>query len=286
MLLDHPDGFDGLARAADIVGIAGTAGEHQRIDDDVFGLDAVLGSQQLYRTLRDRQFALAGECLRLQLIFVDGADNQRRAIGLCNRADLLEFLIAIFQVDRVNDALALAVGERQLDGLGIGGVDHDRRLAGGADQFLVEERDVGHLVAVGGLKANVDDMGAVLYLAPRDLDCLFPFLGGDQVLEGSRADHIGALADDQRTAGLFYFHHLRPAEVRAVRRRFDHARLASVGHLGDSVDVLLGGAAAAADDVEPAVADEAVQVFREGLRGFPGTCRRGREDPRWDSTRR
>ena len=35
----------------------------------------------------DGQFALAREGLRLQFIFVDGADDQRRAVGLRDRAD-------------------------------------------------------------------------------------------------------------------------------------------------------------------------------------------------------
>ena len=99
------------------------------------------------------------------------------------RADALELLFAVFQVDGVDDALALAIGERQLDGLGIGGVDHDRRLADLADQLLVEQRDVVHFVAVGALQADVDDVRAVLHLPARDLDGLFPFLRGDQVLE-------------------------------------------------------------------------------------------------------
>jgi len=38
-------------RRADVVGVAGGAGEHQRIDDDIFGRDAVLGGEQFYRTV-------------------------------------------------------------------------------------------------------------------------------------------------------------------------------------------------------------------------------------------
>ena len=139
------------------------------------GANAVFAGQQLDRTLRHRQFALARERLRLQLVFVDGSDHQRRAVGLGDRADALELLLAVFQVDRIDDALALAISERQLDGLRIGGVDHDRRLDL-ADQLLVERRDVRHLVAIGALQADVDDVRAVLHLPARDLAGLFPFL--------------------------------------------------------------------------------------------------------------
>ena len=48
----------------------------------------------------DRELALAREGLRLQLVFVDGADDQRRAVALGDRADALEFLFAVLQVDR------------------------------------------------------------------------------------------------------------------------------------------------------------------------------------------
>ncbi len=85
--LDQPDGFDGLDRAADVVFIAGRAGENQRIDDDVFGGDAVFFRQQLNRSLGHRQFPLARERLRLQLVLVDGSADNRRAVGFGERAD-------------------------------------------------------------------------------------------------------------------------------------------------------------------------------------------------------
>ena len=74
------------------------------------------------------QLALAGEGLGLQLVLVDGADDQRGAVSAGQGADALEFLLAVFEVDGVDDAFALALGERQLDGARIGGVDHDRRF--------------------------------------------------------------------------------------------------------------------------------------------------------------
>ena len=132
-----------------------------------------------HRPLRDGQLSLARERLRLQLVFVDAADHQRGAVTPCDRADPLELLFAVFEVDRVDDALALAIGERQLDRRRIGGVDHDRRLDL-ADQLLVERRDVLHLVAIARLQADVDDVRAVADLPPRDLGRLFPLLLGDQ----------------------------------------------------------------------------------------------------------
>ena len=171
-----------------------------------------------YGALRDRQLALAREGLRLQLVFVDGADHQRRAIPLRDGADALELLLAILQVDRVDDALALAVGERQFHRLRIGGVDHHRRFDF-AVELLVEGLDVLHLIAVGALQADVHDVRAVLHLPARDLGGLFPLLFGDQILEEPRPDHVGPLAHDQRPVALLGLHQFDARVVGAMRRR-------------------------------------------------------------------
>ena len=84
LLLDQPDGFDRLDRAADVVLIARGAGKDQRIDDDVFGRNAVFVGEQIDRTLRHGQFAFAREGLGLQLVFVDGADDQRGAVAFAS----------------------------------------------------------------------------------------------------------------------------------------------------------------------------------------------------------
>ena len=79
--LHHPDRLDGFDGASDVVFVAGGTGENQGVNDDVLGRDAVLFRQDLHRALRHGEFALAGEGLRLHLIFVDGADDQRPAVG-------------------------------------------------------------------------------------------------------------------------------------------------------------------------------------------------------------
>ena len=65
--------------------------------------------------LGDFEFALASECLRLYRVFVDASDDDRRAVGAGKRADALEFFFAIFEIDGIDDAFALAIGERELD---------------------------------------------------------------------------------------------------------------------------------------------------------------------------
>ena len=58
-LLDQPDAFDRFDAGADIVFVAGADREDERIEDDVFGLDAVFFGEQLERALA-RPAACAG----------------------------------------------------------------------------------------------------------------------------------------------------------------------------------------------------------------------------------
>ena len=66
---------------AGVVLVARRAREHERVEDDVVRPDAVLLRQQLVRALRHLQLALARDRLRLLLILVDAADDERRAVA-------------------------------------------------------------------------------------------------------------------------------------------------------------------------------------------------------------
>ncbi len=132
---------------------------------------------KLMRPPGDLELALAGEGLRLLGILVDDAEDHRRPVAPQQRRNRLDPLLAVLEVDRVDDRLALAVGERDLDRLGIGGVDHDRRLDRAAEP-IVELADRGLLVALGRLQTDVDDLGAALDLAAGDLGRLVPLAGG------------------------------------------------------------------------------------------------------------
>jgi hypothetical protein len=110
--------FDRLHRAADVILSPVAHGNTSGSKIMSSGGMPYFSRQQIHRALRHRQFALAREGLRLQLVFVDGPDNQRRAVSLRQRADALELLLAVFEIDRIDDALALAIGQRQFDGAG------------------------------------------------------------------------------------------------------------------------------------------------------------------------
>ena len=136
-------------------------------------------------------------------------------------------------------------------------------------QLLVESGSISFsLVAIRGLKADVDNVRAVFHLPAGDFGGFFPLLLGDQILEEARADDVGAFADDQRTVAFFGFHQLDAGIVGAVRARGLRARRFALGHLSDGADVSWRGPAAAADDVQPAVLDEVLQLRGERLRRF------------------
>src|SRR5262249_54782785 len=142
------------------------------------------------------QLALPGDGLRLFFIFVDAAHDQRRAILARERRYAVELLQAVFQIDGVDDRLALTEGERALNRYRIGGVDHyrDSHLT---DQLVVEQIDIAEFFAVGVLQIDVDDLGPALDLLAADLARLFVFLLGDQPFELARAHFVGAFTDDQ-----------------------------------------------------------------------------------------
>ena len=262
--LDQADAFDRLDRAADVVLVAGRAREDERVEDDVARADAEVLREQLPRALRDLDLALARDRLRLLLVLVDAADDERSAVRARERRHALELLEPVFEVDRVDDRLALAVGQRAFERDRIGRVDHDRRADLLAEQ-LVEAVDVHELVAIGVLQVHVDDLRAALHLLARDLAGLFVLLRGDQPLELLRADLVRPLADDQRAVVVRRLDEV-DAGVQRAAMLHRHARPLAVDHRREGAGVVEARAAAAADDVEPALIGEALEHGRHLLR--------------------
>src|SRR5258707_7873630 len=263
--LDEADAFHGFDRAADIVFVARGAGKDERIENDVFGREAVFFGEQLVAALGDSQLALAGKSLGLELVFINAAAHDGGAEIVSDGNNFLEFFLAIFEVDGVDDGFALAIGEGLLDGAGIGGIDHHRRFYF-ADQLFVERRDVLFLVALGALQADVDNVRATTYLAAGNFAGFFPLFFGDEIFKEARADDVGALAHEQGARAVLGFDGLAAGIDGAVLLRGTMARLFAFGHLCKGANVLLGGAAAAADEIQPAVIDEFLELG--GQRGW------------------
>ena len=206
---------------------------------------------------------------------VEGHHHCARAVLADESGVLEERLLALFQADRVGDAFALHALEPGFDHAPFRAVDHDRdaRDVGlGHDQ--VEERCHG-LFAVDQafIEVDVDDVGPVLHLLAGDGEGGLEVAFLDQLCELGRSGDVGALADDlegrrrrpRRFGGLCGLRlgrraakrqKLKTAEVAAVDGRVALMGLRPLDDSADGGDVLGGGAAAAAQDVDPAVVGE------------------------------
>ncbi len=264
----HPQPFDRLDGAADEVLVPGTDGEDQRIEDQVAVLEAVFGHQQLAAAFDDFELAFAGDGHRPVVVVVDRPDDDGGAEAAKQGADPFEPGLPVFQIDRVDDRPALAVGQGGLDDVGVHRVDHQRN-ADRSDQALEEGGDVGLLVPVGPLEADVDDLGAVGDLAAGDLGGLVPAFFIDQPPELPRPDDVGPLADEQGPGLGGRLDEVDPGEEHTVFRGAARSagRLA-LDHGGDRRDMPIGRAAAPSDDVEPPGVDEAFEGYGEHLGGL------------------
>src|SRR6266851_4301764 len=263
--LDEANAFYGFDGAADIVFVARGAGKDERVENDVFGREAVFFGEQLVAALGDNQLALAGEGLGLELVFINAAAHDGGAEIVGDRNNFLELFLAIFEVDGIDDGFALAISEGLGDGTGVCGVDHHRRFYF-ADEFFVERRNVLLLVALGALQADVDNVRATTYLAAGNFAGFFPLFLGDEIFKEAGADDVGALAHEQGARAVLGFDGLDAGIDGAVLFRGTMARLFAFGHLRKGADVLLGGAAAAADEIEPAVIDKFLELGSERCR--------------------
>ena len=161
-----------------------------------------------------------------------------------DRHHALEFFLAVFQVDGIDDGFALAIRQRQLDRCRIGGINHQRRFYL-ANQLFIERWDVFFLVAFRALQAYINNLRASAHLPPRNLAGFFPFFFRHQVLEQARADYVGAFADQQRPRAVLRFNCLDAGINCAVRLRRPHTRFLALRHLRNRANVLFRCSAAA-----------------------------------------
>ena len=111
-------------------------------------------------------------------------------------------LLAILEVDRVDDRLAAMQLQRGLDHRRLGAVDHQRRVhrGGEAGDDLVH---LLHLVAADEGGADVEAVGAFADLLAADRDAAIPVMHRLALAPGLRAIGVAALADgeDRRSPG-------------------------------------------------------------------------------------
>jgi hypothetical protein len=153
------------------------------------------------------------------------------------------------------------VGQADLQDGEARAVHHDRqprdvRLAG---DEVEEARHRGLAVEHAVVEADVEDVGAALHLVARHLERLVVAVLEDEPAELLRAGDVGALADEDEVRLGRDGQRLVAAQPCVVRRAGRLSRSDAIHGSSDGRDVLGTGAAAAADQVEPAVPCELAQ---------------------------
>ena len=264
-LLDEAGRLDEVGGIGAVLLHARRDREDVGIEDDVLGQETRVPHEQPVRALADRDAPFDG--VRLAVL-VEGHDHHRRAVTM-GAAGLLEKLPgAVLEADRVDDPLALHALEPRLDHLPARGVDHHRhprdvRLRG--DQ--VEEAHHARLgVEQPLVHVDVDRLGAVVHLAPRDAKRGLEVAVAHEACEAGGAGDVGAFADvhEERIRGDV--EGLETGEPGDPGTFGGHPGGDSRHRLHERPDVVGGGAAAPPGDVDEAAARPVADLAGELVR--------------------
>ena len=277
-LVQQPDRLDERDRVGVVLAHARPDGQDARVEDQIGRGHADDVDRQPVGACQDLDLALDGVGLSL---LVERHQHDRRAVPADAPRVLDEALLAVLQAQAVDDRLALDALEAGLDHLELARVDHDRDPAHrglGGDQVEEPPHLLGRLEQPV-VHVHVDRLRAALDLLACDRHHRVAVAGADEPREGRRAGHVRALADVAEAAlgrdrdGL----EARDAQPRDALGRLPR-RDAAHG-LGDRADVRGRAAAAAADDVQQAVAQPRLRRARPSRRR-PCRSRRGRSAAR------
>ena len=187
------------------------------------------------------------------------ADDERSAVLLRQGNDLPKPLLALFEVDGVDDRLPLAVGERPLDHLRIGRVDHQR------DLHLVDHVRRGSAPCrASSSRSGLARQMSITCAPPRTWRrAISPassyFSATISSRNWRRADDVGPLADDHRPVFVGDLEVLDAETKRAPRAAAASGAACPSASRAKARDVRRRRAAATADQVHPSFVDEALE---------------------------
>ena len=194
VLLDPACGLDEVDGVVVVLFDAGGDGEDVGIEDDVLRRHAHHIDQEAIGALADLHLALVGVGLSL---LVKGHDDAGCAVALDQPGLRQKARFALFEGDRVDDALALHATQPGFDHLPLGGVDHDghARDLGFASNEVEKTHHGRTTVQHGFIHVDVDDLGAVFNLLAGNGERVFESPLQNHARKGPRTGHIGAFAD-------------------------------------------------------------------------------------------
>ena len=164
-LLDELDGVERGDRTFARLFLARGDREYERVEQEIGRGDAVLVDANVVDALGDIELPLRSVGLAH---FINGKCHERGAVLFGERHHLVEFLAAVFEVDRVDDRLAGAEFERRLDDVDLGRVDHNR-LRQDRVVALQNFLHVAHFVAADVRHAHIENMHTFALLLARHI---------------------------------------------------------------------------------------------------------------------
>ena len=140
---DQPDALERPEPELAVVLVAGGDREGERVEQDVVGRDAVPVDGEVVQALGDLELSL----WRLgHALFVDGQRDYASPEATAQRTYFVEASLSVFEVDRVDEALAADPLERGFEDGHLGRVDDQRPVHGGRH--------------FGDQRIHIEDLGA------------------------------------------------------------------------------------------------------------------------------
>ena len=202
LALGHPlahrgDRVEGVEAELAVVRVAGADRKGQRVEQQVARRQAVPVAGEIVKPLGDAQFVVG---LLRHALFVDRQGDDRGAEALRQFQPLVGRLLAVLEIDRVDDRLAAVELERGFQHRVLGRV-HDQGRVDRAPHAADDLVHLGDLVTADKGGADIEGVRAFLDLLAPHLDAAVPVAGFLQAAEGARAVGVAALAD--RQIGVF-----------------------------------------------------------------------------------
>src|SRR5712671_3680183 len=178
-LMDALYGVQGLDARRPIFFLSGGDRERQRVEEQVHRTDTVLLCSQIEDAMRDRNFPVRGQ---RHALFIDGQCDDTRAIALRHRQHFRGTLLAVFEIDRIDDGFAGNALQRLFDYVGFGAINQYRRGHAGRDS-LQDGGDVALLVFADDGAAQVEHVRAFVGQLFRQRQNVVVLLGLYQLAE-------------------------------------------------------------------------------------------------------
>ena len=246
---------------------AGADGEDVWVENDVFGREADFIDEGAVGAFADFGFALERVGLAL---FVEGHDDHGGSVGANEAGLLFEFFGTFLEADRIHDALALDAAQAGFEDFPFRRVDHEGNLGNiglGGDEvqiFCHRGGTIEHAV----VHVHIDDLRAGLDLLAGNREGSGVVLSEDEFFENLRAGDIRALADVDEGNLRACGEGLKPTEAQRGGAGGDFAGREFAHRIGHGLNVGGCGAAATADDVQPALLGPFAELRGEGFGGF------------------